>query len=571
MAKAWAICSTLSGLTALGAEVVWTRQLSLLFGASVYTFSLILATFLAGLGLGSLTGSALARRTASPAMAFARCQIALAFAIAFAAWMIVAVLPAWQPTYTFLTRIRSSAWLTFAFDSARCLAAMLPAAFLWGASFPLALAAASSADDPARSVSRVNAMNTIGALLGTLGFTLLAVPNIGSQHAQQVLVVLAALTAIVLLRQASPSWVRFSVLTAIATAAIVSVVPATPGGLIAYGRAVSSWPSIKQYLYIAEGATASVAVTLDNAGARQFHIAGKVEASTMDVDMRLERMLGHIPALLHPNPRKILIVGVGAGVTAGALSIHPEVERLVICEIEPRVPESARLYFGDENHHVFDNPKAHLVFDDARHFLQTTQETFDIITSDPIHPWVRGAATLYSEEYLQLVRAHLNPGGVVTQWVPLYETDIPSVKSELGTFVSVFPDTTLWSPDFLEEGYDLVALGRLEGGPINEQAIGRRILGSADVATSLAEVSLGSAGAILSTYAGRGQDLAPWLADAVINRERHLRLQYLAGLAANFDERFLIFQTILKFRRYPADLFQASAATEAQLQKWYLP
>jgi hypothetical protein len=117
----------------------------------------------------------------------------------------------------------------------------------------------------------------------------------------------------------------------------------------------------------------------------------------------------------------------------------------------------------------------------------------------------------------------------------------------------------------------LVALGRLEGGPINEQAIGRRILGSADLATSLAEVSLGSAGAILSTYAGRGQDLAPWLADAVINRERHLRLQYLAGLAANFDERFLIFQTILKFRRYPADLFQASAATEAQLQKWYLP
>ena len=143
-------------------------------------------------------------------------------------------------------------------------------------------------------------------------------------------------------------------------------------------------------------------------------------------------MLGHIPALLHPNPRKILIVGVGAGVTAGALSVHPEVERLVICEIEPRVPESARLYFGDENHHVFDSPKAQLVFDDARHFLQTTQEKFDIITSDPIHPWVRGAATLYSEEYLQLVRAHLNPGGVVTQWVPLYETDIPSVKSELG-------------------------------------------------------------------------------------------------------------------------------------------
>ena len=179
-------------------------------------------------------------------------------------------------------------------------------------------------------------------------------------------------------------------------------VPQVPGHLIAFGRSVNSWDSIKRFLYLAEGATASVAVTEGVAGAKQFHIAGKVEASDMDVDMRLERMLGHVPALLHPQPRSILIVGVGAGVTAGALSIHPEVERIVICEIERVVPESARLYFGDENHHVFDDPRVELVFDDARHFLQTTTETFDIITSDPIHPWVRGAATLYSLEYLQI-------------------------------------------------------------------------------------------------------------------------------------------------------------------------
>lgn len=565
------IAAALSGVTALGAEVVWTRQLSLLFGASVYTFSLILATFLLGLGLGSLAGSAIARRTGSTAMALARCQGALAFAIAFASWMIVSVLPSWQPGGTVLPRVQASAWLRFGFDAARCLAAMLPATLLWGASFPLALAAAARAGDPATSVSRVNALNTIGALVGAITFTLLVIPYLGSQHAQQVLVVLSVVTTIVLLRHASSKWITYSVIVAAAAVTIVRFVPPTPGGLIAYGRSVSSWSSIKRFLYLSEGATASIAVTEDATGARQFHIAGKVEASNMDVDMRLERMLGHLPALLHPNPRKILIVGAGAGVTSGALAIHPEVERLVICEIESRVPESARLYFGNENHRVFENPKVELVFDDAQHFLQTTRETFDIITSDPIHPWVRGAATLYSEEYLRLVRAHLNPGGVVTQWVPLYETDVASVKSELATFFAVFPDATLWSPDFLEEGYDLVALGRLDDRPISELALGRRILQNAEVATSLAGVSLGSAGAVLATYAGRGRDLAPWLADAVINRERHLRLQYLAGLSANFDQRFLIFQTILQFRRYPSDLFQASAKTQGQLQKWYLP
>lgn len=304
---------------------------------------------------------------------------------------------------------------------------------------------------------------------------------------------------------------------------------------------------------------------------RQFHIAGKVEASDMDVDMRLEPMLGHIPALVHPHPRSVLIVGVGAGVTAGALSIHPEVERIVICEIEPMVPTSARQYFGNENHHVFEDPRVQLIFDDARHFLQTTNERFDIITSDPIHPWVRGAATLYSPEYLQLARAHLHPGGVVTQWIPLYETDVASAKSEIATFAQVFPDATLWNPDLLEEGFDLVALGRVAPAPISETAIAQRINASVAVRDSLSEVTLKSAAAVLSTYAGRGRDLAPWLADAQINREPHLRLQYLAGLAANTDQRFEIFQQILQYRRYPADLLEASAELESQMRLWSVP
>jgi spermidine synthase len=289
----------------------------------------------------------------------------------------------------------------------------------------------------------------------------------------------------------------------------------------------------------------------------------------MDIDMRLERMLGHLPALLHPHPKSVLIVGVGAGVTAGALSIHPEIERIVICDIEPLVPVSARAYFANENYHVLDDPRVQLVFDDARHFLQTTHEKFDIITSDPIHPWVRGAATLYSLEYLTLSKEHLTPGGVATQWIPMYETDLRSVKSEIGTFAKVFPDTTLWNPDLLEEGYDLVALGRAEQTPISEAALQARLDAAPRVKKSLEEVVLKSAGAILGTYAGRGKDLGPWLADAEINRERNLRLQYLAGLAANTDQRFLIFQSILNFRRYPADLFVASADTEAQLRSWY--
>ncbi len=573
------LVAALSGFTALGAEVVWTRQLSLLFGASVYTFSLILAVFLGGLGAGSLAGARLARRAPDPLAALGRIQLLLALAIAFGAWTIVHGLPHWQPTKAFLPWVRASPSLTFTFDAVRCAVALLPATILWGASFPLALAALprlrpgpAGAGDFGRHVSRINAINTAGALIGTLVLTLVGIPYFGSQRSQQSLVLLAALAGVAILWRA-PRARRAATLAVAAGAVAIALwmVPAVPGRMIAYGRSVDSWNSIRRFLYLAEGATSSVAVTEGIAGARQFHIAGKVEASDMDVDMRLERMLGHIPALVHPRPRSVLIVGVGAGVTAGALAIHPEIERIVICEIEPVVPASARLYFANENHHVFDDPRVQLVLDDARHFLQTTNERFDIITSDPIHPWVRGAARLYSLEYLQLARAHLNPGGVVTQWIPLYETDVPSVKSAIATFAQVFPDTTLWNPDLLEEGYDLVALGRVDGTRISEAGIAARLDASPAVRRSLDEVSLTSAAAVLGTYAGRARDLAPWLAGAEINRERHLRLQYLAGLAANADERFLIFQAMLRFRRYPADLVEASAELESQLRRWYAP
>ncbi len=565
------LVAALSGLTALGAEVVWTRQLSLLFGASVYTFSLILAVFLGGLGIGSFVGSTLARQVHSPPVALGWCQLLLVLAIAHGSRAIVDWLPSWQPTREFLPQVRSSPELRYAFDAARAAFALLPATLLWGASFPLALAAATGGRDPARPVARINAINTLGSLAGTLAFTLVAVPYLGSQHAQQALVLIASLGAAAMFWAASPSRkmtaVAACLLAAVATAAWI--VPPVPGRLIAFGRSVNSWNSIKRILYLEEGATASVAVTEGIAGARQFHISGKVEASDMDIDMRLERMLGHIPALVHPNPRSILVVGVGAGVTAGTFVVHPEVERIVICEIEPVVPASARTYFGEENHHVFDDPRVELVFDDARHFLETTRETFDIITTDPIHPWVRGAATLYSLEYLEIAREHLKPGGVFTQWVPLYETDEASVKSEIATFVQAFPDTTFWNPDLLEEGYDLVAMGRLEPAPISEERIAERLESSDAVRRSLQNVTLKDARALLATYAGRGSDLAPWLVGAAINRERHMRLQYLAGLAANTDKRYLIFQTLLQYRRYPGDLFVASAETETTLRKWY--
>ena len=180
-------------MSALGAEVVWTRLLSLLLGGTVYTFSLILAVFLIGLGIGSSVGALLARRAAPARWALGVCQWLLTAAIAWTAFMISESLPYW-PVVPMLS---PSPWYMFQLDLLRCLWAILPPACLWGASFPLALAAvASRGQDPGRLVGGVYAANTIGAIAGALVFSLLLIPAIGTAGGERVLIGLAAVAAL---------------------------------------------------------------------------------------------------------------------------------------------------------------------------------------------------------------------------------------------------------------------------------------------------------------------------------------------------------------------------------------
>src|SRR5262249_438727 len=155
------------------------------------------------------------------------------------------------------------------------------------------------------------------------------------------------------------------------------------------------------------------------------------------------------------------VIGCGAGVTAGAVSIDPVVEDQTIAEIEPLVPKVVAREFGDYNFHVVDNPKVHVRIDDARHFLLTTSERFDAGTSDPLDPWVKGAAMLYTREFFELVKRKLNPGGVVTLFVQLYESNPEAVKSEIATFMEAFPNGVVWGNTNNGAGYDLVLLGQV--------------------------------------------------------------------------------------------------------------
>ena len=553
----------LSGLTALSSEVLWTRTLSLLIGATTYTFSLILAVFLAGIGLGSSVAAALARTLERPRVALAWVQLSLCAAMAWTSYIVTESLPYWPVNPSIVTDF----WFQFQLDLTRVLFAVLPPSILWGATFPLALASVANRDeDPARLVGGVYAANTLGAIVGSLGSSLLLTIWLGTQKAQQLMILIAAAAGLMLLLRERVSAVAIGVATVIASLLALSVQP-VPGILVAYGRYAVTQLGQSDIIYVGEGWNASVAVSERPNGVRNYHNAGKVQASSEPQDMRLQRMLGHLTTLIPKDPKKVLVIGCGAGVTAGAVSIEPRLERQIIAEIEPLVPRVVSEYFSEHNFAVVQNPKVTVHIDDARHYLFTTDEKFDAITSDPLDPWVKGAAMLYTREFFELVKAHLNPGGVVTLFVQLYESNTEAVKSEIGTFFEAFPNGMIFANTYNGQGYDLVLLGQIEPTTIDIDEMEERLQRPeyAPIAQSLREIGMYSAVDLFATYAGSARDYEGWLKDAEINRDRNLRLQYLAGRGLNLYRADVIFADMLNWAKEPDGVFTGSPTRMAAL------
>ncbi len=574
------VVAGLSGCSALGAEVVWTRLLSLILGGTVYTFAIILAVFLAGLGIGGGIGSMIVGRTRRPMMALGVCQFLALLAVAHASThfnLIHGLTPDWWKTVTANLPSRAE-------DVLRCIWVVAPAAVCWGASFPLAIAIViKPGRDTGKSVGVLGAINTFGAILGALMVTFWTVPAFGTQKTQIIIVSLSMVSAALALGYGTIDWVRstrsswswrpwyrypglqlavVSVIVVVFCVHALWRIPPVSDALLAHGKHRTNYINVGKVLFSSEGVHSPVVVKRQNAANNHtltsLHISGKLVASNELVEMRLERMLGHIPQVLHDNPRSVLIIGLGAGVTAGTFVVDPRVEKITICEIEPRVYDAAKGFFAEENKHVLDDPRTTVVYDDARHYLAVTDEKFDIIASDPIHPWVRGAATLYSQEFYEQCHDRLNPGGVVAHWLPLNSMSTAAVKSETATFFNAFPRATIWhTGDFVNQRH-LIICGSIDPKPIDLDRAYALIEGTPAFKQSLEELKLSSTAELLALYTSCKPDLSPWLADAQINRDWAMRLEYLAGKAYHRLYAHNIYDQILEYHIFPEALYQGS-------------
>lgn len=461
----------LSGFVAMLYEVVWTRMLALVLGASTHAFSIMLITFISGIAVGAwIVGRwRTLRRTLD---AFAWAELALAGTL-FASMFFYDLLPyAFARLAGVLDRRPEVFPLYSLAQAAICFAVMFIPTVCLGMTLPLvSRIATAELARTGRSVGTVFSVNTLGTVLGAAVTGLWIMPWLGLAGTLALGLSVNAAIGLVILGRHKAS-VRWGLLLGTPVATVVSV-------LLAQSWFQSDWqrgftralwrgmplPNLQAFralnaqtklVYYRDGAGSTVSVEAVDIEGRQhltLRVNGKPDAST-GIDTTTQLLSGHIPMLLHPQSQRVLVVGVGSGMTCGAVMRHPTVQHLDAVEISPEVVEAARL-FGPHNDQVLEHSRVRLVREDAKTFLQMADTKYDVIISEPSNPWMAGVAGVFSFEYYLSCRNRLQPDGLMAQWVQVYETDDAALKVVLRTFSSVFPYLSVW----VASSGDLILLG----------------------------------------------------------------------------------------------------------------
>jgi spermidine synthase len=537
-----------SGFCALGYEVLWTRALTLSVGTSVYGFAIMLISFLVGIGLGSSAYGLVDRllRPRSPAANDYVIGFGLVQLMIGATALFVTIRIRDLPIHTIsLYRLYASWGFDFFHvrlfaDATAAFSYMAVPAFFMGVAFPLAGHVTASYESRiGHAVGRVLAYNTIGAIFGSAvsGFALIY--YLGLERSLEVLILINAGLGVLVLASLAKRKTAIGAIGCLVIAAIVFLVFSKDAFRVWDAKFFAIFQNNNPFAYdtpekrrdaienidvllYREGINSTISVIHPRGLYQGVLVNGKVVASSSPQDLQCQLTLGHLPMLLHKDPKKVLVVGLGTGVTLGATSVYPEVESLILAEIEPEVLGAART-FGKYNHFVLDNPKLKIIFNDGRNFLTTTRKKFDVITADPIHPWTQGSGYLYTKEYFKIAAGHLEPGGIMCQWLPLYELDAAALKSVVATFSRNFKYTLAWVTQT-----DAELVGSNSPIVIDEQELERRISHNPAVYSDLKGVMMGSASDFLSYFMMATRGMRAFSAKGIINTDDNLYLEFSA-------------------------------------------
>ena len=560
-----------SGAASMIYEVTWTRALTLSIGSSTYAFSAMLAAFLSGIAGGSWLFALLAGRRRLRPEAFAWLQLAIGGSV-------LALVPAFE---------RLPLWFLTAFQFSQdpgyiqtlqfglSVAVMLAPTLLIGATFPCAVRIlAQGMGRVGSDTGWIYAVNTAGSILGVSAAGFLGVPALGIQWTMRIGIGLnLAVGAAILLCGGGRSTLRRTLGLAAAAAAAAAAVllplwnPALmSSGVAVYGRMYlpllrsgeflrSEWsPRLLSYR---DGIGATVTVHQDGPQ-RLLRVNGKTDAGNRR-DMHTQLFTGHLPMLLHPAPKRVLVIGLGSGVTAGAVAQYPA-EQIDIIEIEPAVIEASR-YFEAENRRVLSDPRVRMIVADGRNFLQTTRTRYDVIISEPSNPWIRGLATLFTREFFALAKSRLAPGGLMLQWIQSYSLAPEDLRMVVATFRTAFPGASLWHTTVS----DNCLLGGEAPRVIPLETVRRRFETSAPFREDMARIGFPGPVALLANLLLGPDDLARFAGQGPLNTDDTLWLEYSAPQSLYLPESADLNYALLRgYRSFDLPPLSAADRHEAE-------
>lgn len=447
----------LSGFASLGVEVLWVRMFAQVLHNSVYSFSIILFTFLAALGIGAAVAHALARSRLAPE----RVIVVLLVAAGLLAGTSPLVFDRLTGGLDYIAPLATWHGYVVAVVGHGALV-MLPAGVAVGAVFPYLLRLAEGGGGaPGTVIGRLAAVNTVGGVLGSLAAGFVLLPWLGLWGSLRALAALYCLAA-VLLPPGGSAALRLA--PAGALLALLTVLDPTRLPLVRVDPVTAcvhqTW----------EGGDAVVAVVRESNNLRikvdnYYSLGGTASRS-------YEETQADIPLVLHPDPRRVYFLGLGTGITAGAAVRHG-VEQVTVSELLPDVIEASRLHFALALNGLFEDPRARVVAEDGRSHLLASRELYDVIVADLFIPWQAGAGALYSREHFESVRARLAPGGIFAQWLPLYQLSREEAFVIARTMQEVFPQVTVWRGDFLADSPIVALIGQRDPAPLDPEAMAR--------------------------------------------------------------------------------------------------
>lgn len=494
----------LAGFAGLALEVVWFRILVLFIPATTYAFTTMLATVLLGIAIGSAWAAARLPRLADPVRALARVQIATGI-------LAIASMTALVVSYRL-------GWRTSGMVQA-CIVAMLPATILMGATFPIALAIwlGNAAGQVGRRVGVLYAVNVCGAVAGALAGGFLLLPFMGSRASLLLLAAVYACAGCLLVAAArgGAAGRRTAMAAAVLWVLAAVTLPDIYGAVLErrYGHG-------ERIMFRAEGVQTTATVHFQPNGQRVLYLDGLHQANDSEPMVRVHAEIGHLPMVLHPDPTRALVIGLGGGVTPGAVSVHGTLVDVV--ELGASVVAAAP-YFAHVNGNLLARPNVRIRVDDGRNYLLTTPRRYDVLTADIIQPIHAGAGNLYSREYFTLARNVLADGGLMMQWIGHREEE--HYKRIMRTFLDVFPDATLW-------GDGTLMLGSTSPLRFSREAFDRH-LADPDIRYALARVRLDSFEALRARFTAGPDEMRRFVGDGPVLTDDRPILEYHRSLASS--------------------------------------